>query len=107
MYYMGWIADYAHPQDFLDVLFHTGMQYNYGSYSNPAIDAVLEQAAVERDYNKSLEMYQQAEQMLVDDAAMISLYFGQNMILIKPYVDGYKPNALGYVMLNKVKIYEH
>jgi oligopeptide transport system substrate-binding protein len=107
MYYMGWIADYPHPQDFLDLLFHTGVQYNYGGYSNPAIDTLLEQAAAETDNSKSLEMYQQAEQMLVNDAAAIPLWFGENLILVKPYVEGYQPNALGYVMLNNVKIYEH
>jgi oligopeptide transport system substrate-binding protein len=107
MFYMGWIADYPHPQDFLDVLFHTGGEYNYGEYSNPSFDALVEQAGIERDNTKSLQMYQGAEQMLVDDAALIPLYFGQNLILVKPYVQGYVPNALGYVMLNKVKISAH
>lgn len=107
MFYMGWIADYPHPQDFLDVLFHTGGEYNYGEYSNPSFDALVEQAGIEKDNTKSLQMYQGAEQMLVDDAALIPLYFGQNLILVKPYVQGYEPNALGYVMLNKVKISVH
>ena len=107
IYFMGWLADYPHPQDFLDVLFHTGNEYNYGGYSNPAFDTLLEQAGVEMDNDQSLVIYQQAEQMLVDDAAIIPLWFGQNLILVKPYVEGYEPNALGYVMLNKVKIYEH
>jgi len=107
MYYMGWIADYPHPQDFLDILFHSGMQYNYGNYSNPAIDSILDQAGVEKDYDQSLELYRQAEQMLVDDAAMIPLWFGQTLILVKPYVQNYVPNALGHVMLNKVTLLAH
>jgi oligopeptide transport system substrate-binding protein len=107
MFDMGWIADYPHPQDFLDVLFHSGVEYNFADYSNTALDALLDKAAVEQDTAKSLEMYQQAEQMLVDDAAIIPLWFGQNYILVKPYVEGYELNAMGYVMLNKVKITEH
>jgi oligopeptide transport system substrate-binding protein len=107
MYFMGWLADYPHPQDFLDVLFHTGNEYNYGGYSNSAFDTLVEQAGLETDYTKSLEMYQQAEQMLVDDAAIIPLWFGQNLLLVRNYVEGYEPNALGYVMLNKVKVNEH
>jgi oligopeptide transport system substrate-binding protein len=104
---MGWIADYPHPQDFLDVLFHTGTEYNYGEYSNPALDALLEQAATELDMENSLTMYQQAEQMLVNDAAILPLWFGRSYILVKPYVKGYEPNAMGYVMLNRVWIEEH
>ena len=48
MFYTGWIADYPHPQDFLDILFHSGADYNYGGYSNPEVDALLEEAGVER-----------------------------------------------------------
>ncbi|MFC1961983.1 peptide ABC transporter substrate-binding protein [Chloroflexota bacterium] len=104
MFYMGWIADYPHPQDFLDVLFHTGMESNYGEYSNATVDAVLDRAAVEQDYEQSLKIYQQAEQMMVDDAACIPLWFGQNYVLVKPYVKGYRLNPMGIASLNEVSI---
>ncbi|MHB8105223.1 MAG: peptide ABC transporter substrate-binding protein, partial [Dehalococcoidales bacterium] len=107
MYDMGWIADYPHPQNFLDVLFHSGTEYNYGNYSNPAFDSLLDKAGVEQDTEKSLKMYQQAEQMMVDDAAVLPLWFGENNILVKPYVKGYELNAMGYVMLNKVSLLAH
>jgi len=107
MYDMGWIADYPHPQDFLDVLFYTGVQYNYGGYSNPAMDTLLDQAGVTQDNEQSLLLYQQAEQMLVDDAVVLPLWFSRNYILVKPYVVGYELNAMGFVMLNTVKILVH
>ncbi len=106
MFDMGWIADYPHPQDFLDVLFHTGAENNFAEYSNPALDAVLEAAGVEPDTDKSLEMYQQAEQMLVDDAAILPLWFGQNYVLVKPYVKGYELNPMGFAWLSKVTLEE-
>jgi oligopeptide transport system substrate-binding protein len=101
---MGWIADYPHPQDFLDILFRTGAENNYGGYSNPTLDALLDKAGIESDTTKSLEMYQQPEQMLVNDAAIIPLWFGENYILVKPYVHNYQANAMGIVWLNKVSI---
>lgn len=104
MFDMGWVADYPHPQDFLDVLFHTGVENNFGEYSNPEVDAMLDRAAVETDYERSLVQYQQAEQKLVDDAACLPLWFGQNYILVKPYVNGYELNPMGFAMLNKVLI---
>jgi oligopeptide transport system substrate-binding protein len=106
MFDMGWIADYPHPEDFLDVLFHTGAENNFGEYSNPAIDAILEQAGLEADTAKSLELYRQAEQMLVDDAAILPLWFGKNYILVKPYIQGYELNPMGFAWLNKVSIQE-
>lgn len=101
---MGWIADYPHPQDFLEVLFNTGAENNFAEYSNPAIDAMLDKAGAETDELKSLDMYRQVEQMLVDDAACLPLWFGQNYILVKPYVKNYVLNPMGFVWLNKVRI---
>jgi oligopeptide transport system substrate-binding protein len=100
----GWIADYPHPQDFLDVLFHSGADNNYGEYANSSVDALLDKAAIEPDTNKSLQYYQQAEQMLVDDAAVIPLWFGENYTLVKPNIQGYGLNAMGFAWLNYVTI---
>ena len=107
MFYIGWVADYPHPQDFLDVLFYSGTDNNYGQYSNPEVDALLEMAGVEQDSSLSLALYQQAEQLLVEDAACLPLWFGQNYILVKPYVIGYNLNPLGFAMLNKVSVEAH
>ena len=101
---MGWIADYPHQQNFLDVLFRSNTDINYGEYSNPAVDALLDQAAAELDADLSTKLYLQAEQKLVDDAACIPISFGSMYVLVKPYVKGYKPNLLGYTMLNMVSI---
>jgi len=42
--------------------------------------------------------------MLIDDAAALPLYFGQNYLLVKPYVKGYALNAMGFAWLNKVSL---
>jgi len=107
MFYIGWIADYPHPQDFLEVLFHSDTDNNHGDYSNPEIDALLEMAGIETDSNLSLALYQQAEQRLINDAACLPLWFGENYILIKPYIKGYNLNPLGLAMLNSVSVEPH
>jgi len=61
-------------------------------------------AGVELDNKLSLALYQQAEQKLVDDAACLPLWFGENYILIKPYIQGYNLSPLGFPMLNNVSI---
>jgi oligopeptide transport system substrate-binding protein len=107
MFYTGWIADYPHPQNFLDILFHSGADNNYGQYSNAEFDTLLEAAGVEPDRETSLGLYQQAEQLMVDDAACIPLAFGRNYVLIKPYVKGYELNPMGFAMLNGVSVETH
>jgi oligopeptide transport system substrate-binding protein len=108
MYFFGgWVADYPHPQDFLEVLFYTDAENNYGGYSNPGADRLLDRARAEMDYEQSLSLYQQVEQMLVDDAACLPLWFGQNYILIKPYVQGYDFSPMGDVDLSNVRVDPH
>jgi oligopeptide transport system substrate-binding protein len=107
MFYTGWIADYPHPQNFLEVLFHSGADNNYGEYNNPEIDSLLEMAGVELESDLSLALYQQAEQKLVEDAACLPLWFSKNYILVKPYVKGYNLSPQGLAMLNSVSIERH
>ena len=102
MYYFGWIADYPHPQDFLDVLFRSNSDYNYGRYSNSAVDALIQQANQTLDQGQSFTLYQQAEQKIVDDAACIPLSFGKSYTLVKQYVKGFNVNALGFAAFSSV-----
>ena len=85
----GWCADYPDPENFADVLFHTGAQQNLGNYSNPALDALLDQARVEQDVSKRVQLYQQAEQIIVQDAPALFLSHGVTYTLVKPYVKGF------------------
>ncbi len=104
MWDMGWIADYPHPQDFIEILFRSGTVYNYGGYRNPAVDALLDAAAVEKDTGASLDLYRQAERQIVDDAACIPLWSGRNYYVVQSYVRGYAVSPLGFAMLNTVSM---
>ncbi|HUS14100.1 MAG TPA: peptide ABC transporter substrate-binding protein, partial [Chloroflexia bacterium] len=92
----GWCADYPDPENFADVLFHTGAEFNDGNYSNPTLDRLLEQARVERDPAKRLAMYQQAETLIVDDAPAVFLNHGLSFVLVKPRVKGYVLTPIHY-----------
>ena len=104
LYFLGWVADYPHPQDFLELLFRTGEENNAGEYSNAEVDALLERAGRELDYDRSLALYQEVEEKLVEDAACIPLWFPRNYVLVKPYVSGYDLTPMGYAELNKVSV---
>jgi ABC-type transport system substrate-binding protein len=71
------------------VLFHSGSTQNNGNYSNPELDALLERARVEREVGTRISMYQQAEQIIVDDAAVLFTTHSLSYQLVKPYVKGY------------------
>jgi len=85
----GWCADYPDPENFADVLFHSASPQNNGGYANPELDILLESARVERDVSRRIEMYQQAEQMIVNDAPVLFTVHRLSYQLVKPYVKGY------------------
>lgn len=73
-YSVFWGADYPDPEALLDVLFRSDSPDNYTGYMNPALDALLAEARIERDDDTRVEILMQAQQLLIDDAAIIPLY---------------------------------
>ncbi|MBI4267558.1 MAG: hypothetical protein HY662_02105 [Chloroflexi bacterium] len=68
---------------------------------------MLEKARAATDIKLSLKLYQDIAQKLLDDAAVLPLWFERNFVLVKPYVKGYKLNPLGFAMLNEVSLVPH
>lgn len=85
----GWCADYPDPQNFVDVLFHSGAEWNKSNYSNPDLDRLLEEAWVEKDIGKRIAMYQEAERIIINDAPVLFLNHSIDYVLVKPRVKGY------------------
>lgn len=97
-----WGADYPDPESLLWTLFGSGLPDNYGSYSNPRVDELLAEAALEQDPSARAELYSQAQQILIDDAAVIPLYYDVAYTLQKPYVRGLEMTALGILRLDSI-----
>jgi oligopeptide transport system substrate-binding protein len=85
----GWCADYPDPENFADVLFHTGAQENLGGHTDAELDALLEQARVEQDVARRLELYQRAEDRIIATTPAIFLSHGLSYVLVSPRVEGY------------------
>ena len=90
MYSIAWGADYPDPQNFLDLLFHSESEGNRSNYSNPEVDALLEQARMLRDREARFALYQEIERMILDDAPWVLLWNDADWwFLVKPYVRDY------------------
>jgi peptide/nickel transport system substrate-binding protein/oligopeptide transport system substrate-binding protein len=77
MFRMAWVVDYPDPDNFLFVLLDSsniGSKGNYSRYSNPQVDEWLRAARSETNWDKRVELYQKAEQQIVDDAPWIFLF---------------------------------
>ena len=98
----GWIADYPDPQNFLDVLFHSEAATNIGSYANAQVDAILEQARIDPPGPARLQRYQEANRLMLEDAAAVPLWYFRNYLLVKPYVKNWFMSNQGIPDLTEV-----
>jgi ABC-type transport system substrate-binding protein len=93
--FTGWMQDFPDPSDFAEILFHsrnatdTGAQ-NQSFYRNPELDALLDRAHIELSRERRLEMYRQAERIIVADAPWAFMYNPTNTEVVQPYVHGYR-----------------
>lgn len=100
----GWCADYPDPENFADVLFHSGNSNNLSNYSNPDLDKLLEDARVEQDTEKRIQMYQQAEQIIVDDAPALFTTHSLSYQVVKPYIKGYVLTPIDFPFVRYLSI---
>lgn len=103
--HLRWSADYLDPQNFLSVLLHSSKnvngvedhQENGVGYNNPEFDRLCDQADVELDVKKRMALYAQAEQIAIDDAPWVPIYYQRDLELVKPRVGHLRDSLLGHL----------
>ena len=87
---LSWQADYPDPQTFIDVLFRSNSAINYGGYANDQVDEYVVSAQTEQDATKRVKFYNDAEQIIVSEAAWLPLWWGvDSKALVKPWIKDY------------------
>jgi len=84
---MGWSADYPDPADWYD-FFLTTSSNNLAFYQNQQYDNFVRVARTDTQPDRRDQEYQQAQQMLVDDAPVAFLAQSVSWHLVRPYVRG-------------------
>jgi ABC-type transport system substrate-binding protein len=89
----GWAAGLIDPSDVFDFLILDGR----GSmrYDNPAVNDLLRAARLELDETARLDLYQQAHDIIMDDAVVIPSAYSKVTWLQKAWVDGFIPGGGG------------
>ncbi|MGL9774894.1 MAG: oligopeptide ABC transporter substrate-binding protein OppA [Sodalis sp. (in: enterobacteria)] len=103
----GWCADYNEPTSFLNIM-QFNSSNNSAHYKNPAFDKLLVQALQAGSEDARAGIYQQAEQQLDKDSAIVPVYYYVNARLVKPYVGGYTgKDPLDNVYVKDLYIIKH
>lgn len=99
-----WFADVPDPDNFLFKLFHSRSSRNLFAYANASVDDMLVRARNEQEAQQRVELYRQAEQLILGDAPMIPIWHYTYERLFQPYVRSVEVSGLGdpYIPLRKI-----
>lgn len=101
----GWIADYPDAENYLSVFYSKNpAPPNYTRYKNPLFDRLFEQAIKETNDSIRYTLYQKADQMVIDDAPVVPLWYDKVIHLVQKNVSGFPPNALNLLELRTTQI---
>jgi peptide/nickel transport system substrate-binding protein len=101
-----WIADYPDAENYLSVFYSKNpAPPNYTRYKSTAFDAVFEKAITETNDSIRYKLYQQADQIMMDDAPVVPLCYDKVVRLVQPNVSGFPPNALNLLELRRVNFF--
>lgn len=92
----GWTGDYQHPTTFLD-MYTPNSGTNYTNWNSDEYNQFLEDASKELDDNKSLEMYIEAEKLILSEQPIIPLYYGTYNNMVIPSLIGWHQSPMGYL----------
>lgn len=91
----GWSSDYRDAKDWLMLWQTVSRDMNYGRYSNPKYDALIDQSDQTRDPAQRGLLLQRAEQISLDDVAYAPVFHNTQRMLISPEVKGWVNNDMG------------
>lgn len=93
---------------YLESLFHTEkfapVGANLGFYSNEKVDQLLDEANITIDSKKREQLYFEAQHIIQDEAAHVSLYYTNNILAMNDKVDNVFVRPDGELLLHNPKI---
>ncbi len=108
MHEMSWLGDNGDPDNFLYILL-SGEQwptagFNESFYKNTEVDKLLSEARVISDQNKRVELYQQAQKLIMADSPLIVVDHEIQIVAMKKNIEGFVLHPTGVFRFQKVKV---
>jgi peptide/nickel transport system substrate-binding protein len=95
-----WYPDFADPDDYLSNMYYCYNEsaptninsypfFNWGYYCNSKLDRILEEATRTTDFSTRVELYKQAQRIIVEDAPAIFVFDEPAILTYRDWVKGY------------------
>ena len=105
---LGWSMDYPSPQNYLEPLYSTSALPPNGSntafYQNPEFDDLVEQGNQAESNEEAVELYQQADDVLLEDMPIAPMFFGVEQIVHSENVSDVVIDVFGQIDVAAVSV---
>lgn len=101
-----WIADYADGENYMSVFYsknYVPVGPNYTSFFNKKFDRLYESAFQETDNEKRYKIYREMDQLVMDEAPVVILFYDEFINLYQNNISGFSNNAQNLLVLKRVK----
>jgi peptide/nickel transport system substrate-binding protein len=102
-YMIGW-SGRSDPDGNMWQFLHTGGTFNYGHYSNPAVDKALDDARLTTDLAQRRTLYDQVWRQEREDLPLVYLWNPKNIVGMKKSVTGFVQVPDGLIRLQGVRL---
>jgi peptide/nickel transport system substrate-binding protein len=100
-----WIADYPDAENYMAMFYSKNpAPPNYTNYKNAAFDKLYEACLLETNDSLRYNLYRQMDQIVINDAPVVPIWYDVVIHLVNKKVKGFYPNALNLLELRQVQI---
>lgn len=100
-----WIADYPDAENYMAMFYSKNpAPPNYTRYKNPAFDQLYEKALLENNDSVRYQLYREMDQLVINDAPVIPIWYDMAFHLVQPNITGFYPNALNLLELRRARL---
>ena len=102
-----WIADYADAENYLALFYsknHSPNGPNYTHFSDASFDSLFEASLQLPNIDDRVHLYEEMDRIIIDQAAIIPLYYDNVLRFSHKNVTGLGSNAMNLLDLRTVKL---
>jgi oligopeptide transport system substrate-binding protein len=100
-----WIGDYPDAENYLSVFYSENpAPPNYTRYHNRRFDQLYRISLTENEDSIRYRYYREMDQLMIDDAPVVPLWYDEVIHLVNPSVSGFEANGLNLLELRHTRI---
>ncbi|MEZ5046166.1 MAG: ABC transporter substrate-binding protein [Chitinophagaceae bacterium] len=100
-----WIADYPDAESYLTMYYSKNTAPpNYTRFKNDQFDQLYEKSLTEENTTQKIALYEAMDQIIIQEAPCVPLFYDQVMHFLQPNVQNWKSNSLNLISLKNVKL---